>query len=208
VKVRQFFCDSLLTHVKADTSINFQLSVPASVLSGFPKARLKCVIMNGPAPLVTFNGTPLFYFHTGDSSEQNRGGISYAPLPDQLVSENNTINVTTFGNTADVWLLSVELSNTTFISEVAAAIPVRQVQLFPNPCSEEVRIAFPSGTGNGTVSLFNLQGKEVLTKRMDLEESRRGLVRLMTDRLPAGLYTGRISFENGAKPSVFKLVKE
>jgi hypothetical protein len=208
VKVRQFFCDSLLTHVKADTSINFQLSVPASVLAGFPKARLKCVIMNGPAPLVTFNGTPLFYFHTGDSSEQNRGGISYATLPDQLVSENNTINVSTFGNTADVWLLSVELSNTTFVSEVAATIPVRQVQLFPNPCTDDVQIAFPSESGKGTVSLFNLQGKEVLSKRMDCEESRRGLVRLSTEKLPSGLYTGRISFENKAIPSVFKLVKE
>jgi hypothetical protein len=150
----------------------------------------------------------LFYFHTGDSSGQNRGGISYAPLPDQLVSENNTINVTTFGNTADVWLLSVELSNTTFVSEVAAAIPVRQVQLFPNPCTDDVQIAFPSATGNGTVSVFNLQGKEVLSKRMDREESRRGLVRLNTEKLPSGLYTSRISFENKAIPSVFKLVKE
>jgi len=208
VKVRQFFCDSLLTHVKADTSINFQLSVPPSVLAGFPKARLKCVIMNGPAPLVMFNGTPLFYFHTGDSSEQNRGGISYASLPDQLVTENNTISVTTFGNTADVWLLSLEMSNTTFISKIVSPQAGQQVQLFPNPCEEEVQIAFPSGSGNGTVSLFNIQGKEVLSKRIDREESGRGLVRLMTERLRAGLYTGRISFENGSIPSVFKLVKQ
>jgi hypothetical protein len=208
VKVRQFFCDSLLTHVKAVTSVNFQLSVPASILSGFPKARLKCVIMNGPAPLVTFNGTPLFYFHTGDSSEQNRGGISYASLPDQLVTENNVINVTTFGNSADVWLLSLEMSNTTFVSEIASPLAGQHVRLFPNPCQEEVQIAFPSGSGNGTVSLFNLQGKEVLSKRIDREEGGRGLVRLMTERLPTGLYTGRISFENGAIPSFMKLIKE
>lgn len=206
VKVRQFFCDSLLTHVKADTSINFQLSVPSSILSGFPKARLKCVIMNGPAPLVTFNGTPLFYFHTGDSSEQNRGGISYATLPDQLVTENNTINVTTFGTTADVWLLSLEMSNSTFVSEITSSKARGQVQLFPNPFRDEVQIVFPDGATK--VSLFNIQGKEVLSKLVDAEERTKGWGRLLTGKLPSGLYTLRISIEGNTIPSGFKLVKE
>jgi hypothetical protein len=204
-KINQYFADSILTRIPSGTSSSFTISIPAAQVSGNSHSRLKCVFQNGTPPLVSLNGTVLPYEYQGDTASKNRGGITYISVPDNLISTENILQVTATGGNCDVWMASLEVSNTPFLTKVNPELEASGFRVYPNPFSNEISLEIPSGSGNAQLSLFDVFGRKVLEENI-ATGSETSTFKINTSPLKTGVYTGKITSRN-AQPKVIKIIK-
>lgn len=82
------------------------------------------------------------------------------------------------------------------------------MKIYPNPASLEFFIKGNSTSvkGKTTVEVYDITGRKVITKELNLEENEP--YRIPIAELKAGIYMVRVSVESSKALKVFKLIKE
>jgi len=204
--IRQFFADSILTHIPSGSNTSFTVSIPPDFLNGTTHSRLKCVLQNGTPPQISLNGTALLYEYQGDTASKNRGGITYISVPDNLVSTNNTIQITATSGDCDVWMASLELSDIPFLTLVNSKVESTGIRIYPNPFLNEFHLTIPPTRGKTFLKLFDVFGRIVLEEQIAANQLPQDLI-FQTPDLQPGLYFGTTIYSD-SRPQTFKLIKE
>lgn len=203
VKISQFFADSILTRIQANQTATFPISIPTGALSG-SFARLKFIAQNGE-PAIAINGTPIDYNYMGDSASKDRGGISYAQIPPNLLTAQNVITVTAPASGSDIWMMSIELANAPLVTELTKPMQENQrAKVYPNPFSSELYVLAGDNQSLRKFSLFDALGRLVLTENTFSNPHGK----LNTPFLKKGLYFGKVETDHGHLKQYFKLIKE
>ena len=206
-KTQQFFADSFYVRIPSGGSGTFPISLPASWISGNAHARLKFVLQNGNAQVI-LNGTPLPFVYQGDTTNKDKGGISYADVPVQLLTSLNSIQVLPTGNSSEVWMMSLEMSNSPFITSVVKKSLSTSVMVFPNPFHDEFRIRMPSDLRSGWFEINDAVGKRVrqisIPANSGFEFSE---IVVPAKDLPSGVYFGKGFSISSDQISHFTLIK-
>ncbi|MGE0077570.1 MAG: T9SS type A sorting domain-containing protein [Bacteroidales bacterium] len=87
-------------------------------------------------------------------------------------------------------------------------LPKSDIKVYPNPASVDVFIEISSSTakGNATAELFDITGRMVDSKVINLEDNTP--CKLTVSSLKSGIYLVKITFDNSKSSKVFKLIKE
>ncbi|HOZ16071.1 MAG TPA: T9SS type A sorting domain-containing protein [Tenuifilaceae bacterium] len=82
------------------------------------------------------------------------------------------------------------------------------MKIYPNPASVEffIKINSPTAKGKSTAEVYDITGRKVITKELNLEENEP--YRIPIAELKAGIYMIRITVESSKAVKVFKLIKE
>ena len=86
--------------------------------------------------------------------------------------------------------------------------PNSDIKIYPNPASVEffIKINSPTVKGKYTAEVYDITGKKVITKELNLEENEP--YRIPIAELKSGIYMIRVTVESSKSVKVFKLIKE
>ena len=109
-----------------------------------------------------------------------------------------------FGPTSDdemmVMIMMYTEDTTGVVMTSAADLPIQEspAQVFPNPASGQLSIAWEKANGPATLQLFDLQGREAFSCPL---QAGHGTASVQLPALPAGLYLYRLRSQSGHQAS-------
>lgn len=149
--------------------------------------------------------------HVNDPGREYEWGGEYGPYQfEEMAKGNNTS--TTIYYTLSTWnpytvvLMESKLQLTGNPSTVIEDLMADEVEIFPNPVFENLKVKFDSQQcGSGTLEIFDAYGKSVLEKEF-VNVPGRNICEVNVGHLSLGLYCVRVSFSKLSCPVVRKIV--